>query len=344
MFDWFFNVYGGTGNLDMAYVLKWPGLTPRVGDDLRAPYGDEFTLGASFRLGTRGVLRADYVHRKFGNFYSAENTPGDWAEIPGFDAFIDVSTYTNDDSVHKRKYDAIMGRFDYRIGTRWNIGANYTWSKAEGTFEAEHSWMGPVPGSIFEYREYKEASWFMPNGLLAIDQTHKFRGWVVWDAIATSRHNLSLSLLQNFFSGTPYGAVAQVNTIPYVGSPSDLGYAGSVKPQQYYFTDRDAFRTENVSRTDIALNYSFFINIGGGQLELFLQPEVINVFNEHAVEDPNTIALAARNDSNLETFNPFTETPVEGVHWRKSDAWGTAESEDAYQTPRTFRFSLGLRF
>jgi outer membrane receptor protein involved in Fe transport len=344
MFDWFFNVYGGPTNLDMAYILKFPGLTPKVGEDMSAPYADEFTLGVSFRLGTRGVLRADYVHRKFGNFYSAENTPGDWAEIPGFDAFIDVSTYTNDDSVHKRKYDAIMGRFDYRIGTRWNIGANYTWSKAEGTFEAEHSWMGPVPGSIFEYREYKEASWFMPNGLLAIDQTHKFRGWVVWDAIATSRHNLSLSLLQNFFSGTPYGAVAQVNTIPYVGSPSDLGYAGSVKPQQYYFTDRDAFRTENVSRTDIALNYSFFINIGGGQLELFLQPEVINVFNEHAVEDPNTIALAARNDSNLETFNPFTETPVEGVHWRKSDAWGTAESEDAYQTPRTFRFSLGLRF
>ncbi len=71
---------------------------------------------------------------------------------------------------------------------------------------------------------------------------------------------------------------------------------------------------------------------------------MINVFNEHAIVDPNTIALAARNDSSLETFNPFTETPVEGVNWRKSDAWGTAENEGAYQQPRTFRFSLGLRF
>jgi len=344
MFDWFFNVYGGTSNLDLAYVLKWPGLTPKVGDNLRAPYGDEFTLGASFRLGTRGVLRADYVHRKYGSFYAAENTPGDYTEIPGFGELLDVSTYTNDDSVHKRKYDAIMGRFDYRIGSRWNIGANYTWSKAEGTFDGEEDFMGPVPGSIFEYREYKEASWYMPNGLLSLDQTHKFRAWVVWDAIATNHHNLSLSLLQSFLSGTPYGANALVDTVPYVGDPADLGYVGSVKPQRYYFTDRDAFRTESVTRTDIALNYSFFINIGGGQLELFLQPEVINVFNEHAVVDPNTISLAARNDSSLETFNPFTETPVEGTHWRRSDAWGTAESEGAYQQPRTFRLSLGLRF
>jgi len=204
--------------------------------------------------------------------------------------------------------------------------------------------MGPVPGGIFEYREYKEASWYMPNGLLSLDQTHKFRAWVVWDAIATNHHNLSLSLLQSFLSGTPYGANALVDTVPYVGDPADLGYVGSVKPQRYYFTDRGAFRTESVTRTDIALNYSFFINIGGGQLELFLQPEVINVFNEHAIVDPNTIALAARNDGSLETFNPFNETPVEGTHWRKSDAWGTAESEGAYQQPRTFRLSLGLRF
>ncbi len=344
MFDWFFDVYGGTSNLDMAYILKYPGLTPRVGDDMTAPYGDEFTVGASFRLGTRGVLRADYVHRKYANFYAAENSPGDWAEIPGFGEFIDVSTYSNDDSIHSRKYDAIMGRFDYRIGSRWNIGANYTWSKAEGTFDGEDWLQGPVASSIFEYREYKEASWYMPNGLLSVDQTHKFRAWVVWDVIASSHNNLSLSLLQNFFSGTPYSANSLVDTVPYVGDPADLGYAGTVKPQRYYLTDRDAFRTDSVTRTDIALNYSFFINIGGGQLELFLQPEVINVFNEQAVEEPNTIAFTARNDSSLETFNPFTETPVEGTHWRKSDAWGTAESEGAYQQPRTFRLSLGLRF
>jgi hypothetical protein len=37
---------------------------------------------------------------------------------------------------------------------------------------------------------------------------------VVWDAIATTHHNLSLSLLQNFFSGTPYSAFGTVDTEP----------------------------------------------------------------------------------------------------------------------------------
>jgi hypothetical protein len=77
---------------------------------------------------------------------------------------------------------------------------------------------------------------------------------------------------------------------------------------------------------------------------MFIQPEVINVFNESAVVDPNTRTLTARNDGSLETFNPFTETPVEGVHWRRGDSFGQPLSEDDYQQPRTFRFSVGIRF
>jgi hypothetical protein len=237
-----------------------------------------------------------------------------------------------------------MGRFDYRIGSRWSIGANYTWSEAQGNFAGETFDSGPVPGGYFQYTEYKEASWSVPVGLLAIDQTHKFRAWVVWDLIASSRNNLSLSLLQSFFSGTPYGAAGKVDVLDYKPDPADLGYFGIPAAPTYYFTDRGAFRTENVTRTDLSINYSFFINIGGGQLELFVQPEVTNVFNEQAVITPNTTVLTARNDGSLESFDPFTETPVEGVNWRKGDSWGEAQSEGAYQLPRTFRISFGLRF
>ena len=344
MFDWFFNVYGGTDNLDLAYIFGYPGLTPRVGDNLRAPYGDEFTVGASFRLGTHGVLRADYVHRAYSSFYASETTPGNFAEIPGSGELIDQAVYINDDSIYSRKYDAIMARFDYRIGSRWNIGANYTWSEASGNLDGERGDTGPIAAGFFDYGEYKEASWNVPDGLLSIDQTHKFRAWVVWDAIATSRHNLSLSLLQSFLSGTPYSASGLIDTVPYVGDPADLGYAGNPGTQSYFFSNRGAFRTENVTRTDIALNYSFFINIGGGQLELFLQPEVVNLFNEQAVESPNNTVFTARNDGSLEPFNPFTETPQQGVNWEFGPSFGEAQSEGAYQQPRTFRFSVGLRF
>ena len=78
--------------------------------------------------------------------------------------------------------------------------------------------------------------------------------------------------------------------------------------------------------------------------EIFLQPEVLNVFNESAVTNPSTTTYSARNDGSLQTFNPFTETPVEGVHWRKGDNFGQPLSENDYQQPRTFRFSVGIRF
>jgi hypothetical protein len=51
-----------------------------------------------------------------------------------------------------------------------------------------------------------------------------------------------------------------------------------------------------------------------------------------------------KNDDSLVPFNPFTETPVEGTNWRKGDSWGEAQSDSDYQQPRTFRFSVGLRF
>ena len=52
----------------------------------------------------------------------------------------------------------------------------------------------------------------------------------------------------------------------------------------------------------------------------------------------------------LKPFNPFTETPVEGVNWVKGPNFGKPISADALQladrslAPRTYRLSLGLRF
>jgi hypothetical protein len=45
-----------------------------------------------------------------------------------------------------------------------------------------------------------------------------------------------------------------------------------------------------------------------------------------------------------QSFNPFTTTPVEGVHWAKSPTFGLALNRFAYTTPRTFRLTFGMRF
>ena len=46
----------------------------------------------------------------------------------------------------------------------------------------------------------------------------------------------------------------------------------------------------------------------------------------------------------LTRFNPFTDTPVEGTHWRKAPTFGQPLSRFAYQTPRPYLSSVGFRF
>jgi hypothetical protein len=46
----------------------------------------------------------------------------------------------------------------------------------------------------------------------------------------------------------------------------------------------------------------------------------------------------------MEPFNPFTETPVEGVNFDFGPNFGEAQSAGDYQQPRTLRFSVGIRF
>jgi hypothetical protein len=58
----------------------------------------------------------------------------------------------------------------------------------------------------------------------------------------------------------------------------------------------------------------------------------------------------AANSSSLKTFNPFTETPVEGVNWVKGPNFGkpltptTLATQGSYTLPRTYLVSFGARF
>jgi hypothetical protein len=112
----------------------------------------------------------------------------------------------------------------------------------------------------------------------------------------------------------------------------------------YFFTPRGSFTTDDITRTDLSLNYSFLWSGLGKTFEIFLQPEVLNVFDESGLIGNDTTILDATNSANLETFNPFTETPVQGVNWDFGPNFGQARNDRDYQQPRTFRLSVGFRF
>jgi hypothetical protein len=181
--------------------------------------------------------------------------------------------------------------------------------------------------------------------------------WINYNVPRLSR--LTFSALQQIATGVPYGAVGSIDVRPYVTNP------GYVTPQggsttTYYFTARDAFRTGATYRTDVAANYAFGLRGPGRKTELFAQVQVMNLFNQFQLcgcggtvfvnggaFDLTTIdqsVLTRSNSPALQAFNPFTQTPVEGVNWAKGPNFGKPLNRFAYTSPREFRVSFGIRF
>jgi hypothetical protein len=343
VFDWFFNEYGGPQNPALLIYAWLPGLTPLVDEKLASPYADEFSLGLATRLGREGVLRADYVHREYGDFYAADTVPGRWtgSEITGP---LDLQTLINDDSLLQREYDALMVRFQSRFGERWSVAGNYTLSRSWGNSEGESTSGFAVPSFSRSYMEYKDPSWDSPTGYLSSDQRHRLRAWAIWNAVMTERHSLSASALVSFLSGTPYSAVGTIDAAPTVAAVGNPGYIYPPSYLDYFFSDRGDYRTEDITSLDLALNYAFMLEMFGANLELFAEFDVVNVLNADGVIRVNSAVLTSINDPSLQSFNAMDEVPVEGVHWRKGDDFGQPISEDSFQQPRTYRLSVGVRF
>src|SRR3989442_1035313 len=121
------------------------------------------------------------------------------------------------------------------------------------------------------------------------------------------------------------------------------GYITPIGSVAYYFTPRGDFRWDPVYSTDLAVTW-------GKRLpplrnsEVFFRGVITNVFN-NAARTRGDIGINTRfNNTAYQAFNPFTTTPVQGVHWNYSDTFGQPANFDDYQPARLFSFSVGLRF
>jgi len=233
-----------------------------------------------------------------------------------------------------------------------NLGLSYTWSEATGNEVGETAGSGPSASVPNSYREYKAFAQNNPMGFLPNDQTHRARLWASYEQPLGPLGSLNVSVLQRFDSGTPYSATANVNVGSFVTNP---GYATPPATATYFFSDRGEFRTDDVTATDLALNWNLPIR----RVNLFVQGELINAFNEQAITTASS-SVTAFNGAAQNRFNPFTTDPSKlkecpqgtatatcvagGFHWRKNAAFGTATGPGSYQLPLTYRFSAGIRF
>jgi hypothetical protein len=363
LFNWF-NANGGS-NRPFAGSPSVAGVNTLIGDSLSSPNAIEYAAGVSRLLGERGSIRADWVFRDFNDFYVSRTdlTTGKTTDALGRAYDITLVENTND---LERRYQAGTFQANYRFGSSVEIGGNYTLSRTWGNFDGENPLSGPLKGELLSYPEYREARWNAPEGNLGTDQRHRVRMWGVYRVpLGSTVGSLDIGVVQAMASGTPYtfgGAtdqapgtgVGRINSSPFVTNP---GYATPVTSVEYYFFERDRYRTEAQYRTDLSVNYQY--RLGGGA-EVFFHTELLNLFNQFQLcgcgatvfnnggaSDMRTInngVLTAANSGTMQPFNPFTTTPVQGVHWNLNPTFGTAASRFAYTSPRTFRFNLGVRF
>jgi hypothetical protein len=185
---------------------------------------------------------------------------------------------------------------------------------------------------------------------------HRANLWIAYD-IGTPVGTLNVSLMERYRSGLSYSAVGTIDvrrgtsTGPANGVVNP-GYASVPSNVSYYFSERGEYRMDDVMATDLGVNYALPL----GPTQLFFEADFLNIFNAQGIEDPDfidktvltrrqTTCLQNGTNTRCAAFNPLAgEEPVEGVHWQKGANFGNPTSSSAYQVPRTYRFSLGLRF
>jgi carboxypeptidase family protein/TonB-dependent receptor-like protein len=360
VFEWFQGA-GGTGNLDLlADPPNIPGTTTRFDQSLRAPSMDEFTLGYAMQIANKGYVRIDGIHRNWTDFYVIRRTLETGKAIgPNGDTF-DQGVIENSGDGLERSYQGFQVQGNYRFLPSLAFGGNYTYGTLRGNVEGESASFATTFTDYHNFPQYTDFEQNKPVGYLSSDMRHRANLWLTYD-VTLGLGRLNLSLLERYHSALSYSAAATIDVRAGAANGpangvTNPGYETPPSAVTYFFSDRGAFRLDTITSTDLGMNF-YFNAIHGA--ELFVEGDVLNLFGEQGLEDPdfvNTTVLTRRNNTaaarclkanstvRCDAFNPFTETPVEGVHWQKGPIFGQPTSNLAYQTPRTYRVSFGVRF
>jgi hypothetical protein len=341
-FQWFHD-NGFTGNNALIYQLAIPGFTEKIVGSLKSPYMDEYTLGYGVELTPTTFLRTDFIHRKWGDFYVTRRDTTTGKNTTPTGASVDVGFIENSSSGLSRTYNAVQLQGQSRLRKYLTIGGNYTYSKLRGNVEGEEfnnatvtiGAIGTSGSNVYTMPEYPEYTNFAQNnpvGWLAADMRHRANVWVMVTP-PMPYGQLDLAVLERYHSGVPYSAAGIVNPTGI----TNPGYALPPTSVSYYYGGRGAYRLDNIKETGVTVNYAIPIP----KASVFFKADVINIFNEQRVEQAATSAgNVIETRVTTKAFNPFTTAPDPVLNVN----FGKPTNKDAYQTPRTYRFAVGLRF
>ena len=357
VFDWFNSVGGTKAGPPLLTDAFVPGTTNRFEHSLQAPYMDEWTAGYALTFGARGYLRADLIHRNWSAFYSVRRTIATGKAVDPNGISFDQGIIENSDAGLSRRYNALQLQANYRILKALTAGGNYTYAKLRGNVEGESASGATGFTSPKNYPEYTAFAQFNPEGYLGPDMRHRANLWAQYEFPDTRFGRFNVSLLERYHSALGYSAAGTIDVRSGVsnGPPNGIvnpGYATPPTNVAYYFSDRGAFRVDSISSTDLGVNW-YLPSIRG--VRPFIETDFLNVLNQQGVEDPDfvnqtvmtrrqTTCIQSNSTARCLAFNPFTDTPKQGVNWQYGPIFGQPTSPSAYQLPRTYRFSVGVKF
>lgn len=333
VWNWF-QANGGVLHMAPAFGAV-PGVNTVILGSLKSPDVDEYTFGVGSEIG-RGFVRVDLMNRDWGNFYNTRTDATTGQVTDQLGNVLDVGQILTSSQGLKRTYRAATIQASFPFTERLQVAGNYTYAKLRGNVTAETSGSGPVPETTLQYPEYKAFAENNPVGYLPADQRHKLRAWVTW-ALPTRAGDLVFSALERFDSGTPYSIAIPLSSstvAKYLPQSVVDQYAGAPPSVNYYVGERGGLRWDDVNALDLSVNYRLRV----GRAELFVEPELINAFNQKAVINGNTTVTAG------DAFNPFTSTPVAGVNYNLSGSFGKPRTPTDYAMLRTYRVTFGVRF
>ena len=338
LFDWF--LAPGSARVPRSAPVV-PGVNVRMDPELGPLDAHEIVLGVSRRLGTRGSARLEGIHRRYLSFYATRRDMGTGTVTGPQGTTYDLALVTNAAADATRTYMGLLAQGSYRPSARIQLFGSYTLSWTDGNVDGEDAAVGPSMVLTADYPEYREPAWNAPTGPLATDQRHKMRLWGTWDApVPRGAGRFSLGLVQRFETGLAWSAAGNINPRAYVANP---GYVTPPTSVQYFFSPRGNYRTETVSATDLSCHWSHTLP-RARKSQAFVRAVLVNVFNRAAAIRVNKTVLTRSDSTAYQAFNPFTDAPVQGVHYGFGSDFGQPISPFDYQAPREFSISFGVRY
>lgn len=337
IFNWF-QANGGT-NRATRNAPNIPGVTTMVGDDLVAPSSTEWTAGLVPQLGSRSTARLDWVQREFSDFYGDFRDPSTGKVTDPTGRVYDLTVVRNTD-VANRSYKGLVAQASYR-GSRLTVGGNYTLSWLRGNFEGEDTGSGPVRfAGNDDQPEYRGEAWSYPTGNFN-DQRHKVRAWLQYSVpVPEPLGRLELGFLERFDTSDASSIDGTVDPRSFVVNP---GYQATPSTIPYFFGRRGDLRYDDVFRSDLSVWWGKKI-AGLGGAEVFFRGIVTNLFDHSAQTGGNETVLTRTNDASYQLFDPFSQTPVQGVNYDLGPVFGQPTGVGDYQALREYSFSVGVRF